>query len=46
MTKTGCSSYRAPEIYKSVYDEKVDTWAVGVIGYQLLTGELPFSSEF
>lgn len=46
MTKTGCSSYRAPEIYKAVYDEKVDTWAIGVIGYQLLTGKLPFFSEY
>lgn len=27
------------------YGEKVDLWAVGVVAYQLLTGELPFINE-
>ena len=46
MTKTGTLNYRAPESFRSLYDEKVDIWAIGVIAYQLFTGKLPFESEF
>lgn len=46
MTKTGIISYRAPEIFHSVYDEKVDVWAVGVITYLLLKKCLPFVAEY
>lgn len=46
MTQTGLISYRAPELFGSVYSQKVDVWAVGVIAYQLITGKLPFSDEY
>ncbi|MDR3548702.1 MAG: protein kinase [Candidatus Pacebacteria bacterium] len=42
----GCGTlfYAAPEIVeKRPYDKSVDIWAVGVIAYLLLTGELPFN---
>lgn len=46
MTKTGCLSYRAPQIFGAVYDEKVDIWSIGVIAYELFTRSLPFSCEY
>lgn len=45
-TKTGTPSYRAPEMFKGGYDEKVDVWALGVLGYELLTGKKPFASPY
>ncbi len=27
------------------YDKNVDIWAVGVVCYELLTGNLPFNNE-
>lgn len=44
MTKTGFLSYRAPEMFQAIYDEKVDIWAIGVILYELLTLKLPFEA--
>lgn len=45
-TETGTLCYKAPEIYKNEgYTKKVDTWAVGVVCYELLTGTLPFLHE-
>jgi calcium-dependent protein kinase len=42
-TRAGCHYYCAPEIFSATgYTEKVDTWSVGVILFQLLTGSLPF----
>lgn len=36
----------APEIINEVaYNEKVDIWAVSVIAYMLIAGELPFVGE-
>ena len=29
-----------------VYDESVDIWALGVMGYELLFGELPFTAQW
>jgi len=41
----GTLPYMSPEIFKHNYDQKCDIWAVGVIMYQLLTGDLPFWSD-
>ena len=26
-----------------LYDEKVDLWAIGILGYEMITGSIPFS---
>ena len=46
-TKCGTSTYLAPEVLTSVsgYDEKVDCWALGVLIYTLLKGNLPFGQD-
>lgn len=42
-TMTGTIQYKAPEMFQGKeYDELVDSWAVGVITYQLIYGRLPF----
>lgn len=42
-TFCGTTSYMAPEIFsKSVYDCKVDIWAVGVLTFRMLFGDFPF----
>ena len=43
----GSPFYIAPEILieDSKYDHKVDVWALGVMTYELLTGEPPFNSK-
>ena len=44
--KNGTPIYMAPEVWdREDYDEKVDVWSVGVIFYQLLTGQIPFVGE-
>ena len=38
--------YLAPEILKNEkYDEKADIWSLGVILYELITGEIPFEGN-
>ena len=38
--------YNAPEIYSDpTYSEVVDCWSAGLILYQLLFGQLPFSAN-
>jgi serine/threonine protein kinase len=45
-TFCGTTSYMAPEIFrKSVYDNKVDVWAVGVLMFRMLFGDFPFKSN-
>jgi calcium-dependent protein kinase len=45
VQKTHSEYYVAPELFKGDWTTKIDEWAVGVITYQLLTGQLPFQSE-
>lgn len=46
MTKIGMPFCRAPEMFDSVYDQKVDIWSVGIITYQLIAGRLPFEADY
>ena len=46
-TKTGSLHYQAPECFQStIYDEKIDIWAAGIIAYELVTGNIPFKSSY
>lgn len=43
----GTPGFIAPEIYKAEdYDEKVDTFSLGIILYFMLSGQFPFHSPF
>jgi calcium-dependent protein kinase len=41
----GTAYYIAPEVLQSEYDEKCDTWSIGVILYTMLSGLPPFFGE-
>ena len=42
----GSAMYMAPELIKrDKYNEKVDTWSIGIITYMLLSGRAPFSGS-
>ena len=44
--KLGTTLYMAPELFKNVeYDHKVDTWALGVMVYIMLSGKYPFTGK-
>ena len=48
MIQTICGSpmYMAPEIMKNKkYDFKSDLWSIGVIFFEMLTGETPFKAK-
>lgn len=47
FTNTGTCYYKAPEMFLGgSYTEKVDSWAVGISLYELITGHTPFESEY
>nr|XP_027200378.1 serine/threonine-protein kinase Warts-like [Dermatophagoides pteronyssinus] len=39
----GSLSYMAPEVLKRQYNEKIDSWSLGVILYTMLLGRYPFN---
>ena len=41
----GSTYYIAPEVLKQKYNEKCDTWSVGVILYMILTKKAPFNGN-
>ena len=41
----GTFHYMAPEIGKGEYGKEIDIYAVGIILYEMLTGEVPFDGE-
>jgi calcium-dependent protein kinase len=34
--------YHSPEIIQGEYDEKSDVWAIGIVLFYVLCGDLPF----
>jgi serine/threonine-protein kinase len=46
-TLVGTPHYMSPEQVKGIgeVDYRTDIWAMGVLGYQCVTGEMPFDSE-
>jgi serine/threonine protein kinase len=40
----GTTEYFAPEVHQRAYGRQADVWALGCILYEMLTGELAFSS--
>ncbi|KAM3145950.1 hypothetical protein pb186bvf_001928 [Paramecium bursaria] len=43
--KLGTLYYMAPEVFKSGFDYKVDVWSIGVILFQMLSGDNPFHAN-
>ena len=41
----GTVHYMAPEISKGIYGKEIDIYALGIILYELLTGDVPFDGE-
>jgi serine/threonine-protein kinase len=41
----GSGPFLAPEQFRQVISPKIDTWAMGVLFYQMITGYLPFSGS-
>ena len=46
-TDTGTFYYKAPEMFMGGgYTEAIDSWAVGICLYEMITGVTPFASEY
>jgi len=43
--RCGTVYYSAPEVVKQSYGTSADVWSAGVLAYQLISGELPFTDE-
>lgn len=41
----GTFHYMAPEIGRGVYGKEIDLYALGIVLYEMLTGQLPFQGE-
>jgi serine/threonine protein kinase len=47
LTNTGTLYYKAPEMFGSgFYSQSVDVWAIGVICYEMATGDFPFKNLY
>lgn len=47
LTNTGTYYYKAPQMFLGGgYTQKIDSWAVGITLFQLITGYTPFQSEY
>jgi serine/threonine protein kinase len=45
-TVVGCLEYSSPEqLSKEGYTEKIDSWSLGILTYELLFGRSPFESD-
>ena len=42
---TGTIAYSAPEQFEPDYDRRADIWSVGIILFEMLTGDVPFQGE-
>ncbi len=45
MRETFCGTplYVSPQLLSgNLYDEKIDMWSIGILGYEMMTGSIPF----